>query len=530
MLEPISTQGLTGLEQVIAVGWPYHGVTRARYINGYLHERELVGHAWAAGAAITAEVDHYLIKMQNPLSPEWSYHYLYSYSVISAAYGVGCLPAAYSATYRNPLPIGVPLHVAGAPIRAGVFFNATSKKLTLRDMSSGAIKEFVISMPSPADVKFAIADYSGRAAMVTLDQLVGLNTQSVPTARARVLDFFNNKMLVAIEATGVCLSLSSIPLNAGNNYYGSWNETSQNHTYEQGLVFVSIVEIVLPTTAVADAGLTVVASAQGCAGTVDRVSPESISIDGRSHTHEWSLSVSNAVLDAFYLESGAVKKLHGSFNHSRTAQKVRSANDAYDNEFSVTHDSSFTVEGSSQSIKHEFKHSTSDWKATCKIYRNGTIISDQEAFDYNQRTWPIKSDSERAPWAGVESRYITAGFAVAYGEQPDFAPEIYTITCRNNTTRTHAAYSTTEPLQRFEDAPVLKSVSAAHIVGRATSTVPAFVDSVDYNDSRYVRQGGTNVFHMRGYIGARLRGVTSPKTLAYGIESIDYPVSFVNFR
>lgn len=533
MLRPANTQGLTGLELVKHAGWPYHGKTTAEYYSGALSRRELAGHAWAAGAAPLEQLSHYPIRVSNPASPEWGYHFLYGLDGQLGSLGNGENPAAYSSTGRDMQLLGVPFKVNGNVLNIAIFHSSVGN-LAIYDTKRGYSKNIPFAFSTSAQNRLAVYDASGRTRVVSLSELVGLGG-AYPVLKTRVLDFYENKCLVSIEPTGFCESLASIPDDLDHRYYMSGAEPSQNHAFEQGKMPLCIVELTASGNDIDDVSALVKYSTAQCTGTVTRISPSSITSSGSSRSYKWSITVTDAIVDAWYNSFGGAQALRATFEHSRDEVAERASSNAYDLNYRVTCISKMTLGGVAQTYKHEFSWTLDAIppanNLTVKIWLNDTLVSDQSGYQYNTVLWPIKDQHQRAPWPGSECRYLTQGFAVTLTGQGDFNPEIITTAYRNNGSSSNTLYGVRETFYRDAASSVVKKINVATVKSKAgTKNIAEFTDVVEWNDPRYARPEGANVFHMRGYVGAITRAIVNPMTGELSGGTVQRPIAYTGFR
>lgn len=535
MLEPISTQGLMGLELVKQIGWPYHGRTVAEFYSGTLSKRELEGHSWATEAAPLEQLSHYPIRVSNPSSPEWGYHFLYGLDAQPIGLGNGENPAAYSSTGRGMQLLGVPLKVGGEVLNLAVFHNSAGS-LTLYDVKRGLYRNITFAFPMSSQNRFAVYDTYGAARVVSLAELVSLDG-AYPVLKTRVLDFYENKCLVSIEPTRFCDSLASIPDDLDHNYLSK--EISQNYTYEHGRNVITVVELVASGTGLGSVSINVVYGPSATSGDVVRSSPAIATVQPNGDTsYTWSTSVTNAVLDAWYNELGVIQTLRGSFSHKRTAKTVGRTIYNSPQTFNVLHESEVALSGPSGSAAEKLKHEW-DWffgssdNVKCKIWRNDVLISDEVGFDFNARQWNVKEPTERAPWPGDECRMLTLGYVLTYSDQlgaGGFMPQHYTVAYRNNGSCSSSLHAITENYYRDQNIPMQKTIHAGRVLSKyGAVNTEAFSDTVYLDDPRYVRHG-TNVWHMRGYVGALTRQILNPITGDPSGGSVEHPIAHYNFR
>lgn len=552
MLRPVNTQGLTGLELVKHAGWPYHGKTTAEYYSGTLSRRELVGHAWAAGAALDGTRNHYPVRANNQ-APPWDYHFLYGADLQYGSNGYGQIPSAISATGGHPLPLGIPLKTQSGLLRLGVLKGSAHNSIKLLDMTHSYIRDVSISFSVTGDSRYVVIQPSnGRVALLTLSEIAALNSPNIPLYKTTVLDFFENRALIAVELSGYCDSLASVPDDLDHRYYMSGAESGQNHGYEKGRTLITVIEAVAAGNDIDDVTVSVVYSHQTIEGAVARSSPSTVTQDGSVTRYNWSLTANSVILDAWYSAAGSIQLLRGDFTHTRQAQSIRMGSVNADSYFKVDHESYCRIYSPQGSVSEKLKHTwvydldsayvegcdsstgicTITDNVSCRIWRNDQLVSEQYGYDANLRLWSVKDQHQRAPWSGDEMKYLTCGYSMIYTDQVNsFRPEIYTLTYRNNGTSSSALYCVLENFIRGEEIPMLKRIFAAGVISKSgIKNIAPFSDSVTWDDPRYVRPEGANVFHMRGYVGAITRAIVNPMTGELSGGTVQRPIAHTGFR
>ena len=544
MLAPKRAQGLTGLELVDAVGWPYHGRTVCEYNNGAVSRRLTEGQSWLpSSAAPDKTLNHFPIHEVSPISPEWGYHFLYGYDFRIGDGSQGEIPCALSASGGDALPIGIPLKVGGQILRIAVLRTKSSRTLTLWNLATGATTTKPYSLSSSGPQKYVMSDLSGRVALCSLAQIDALPKNSTTIYTCTVLDHYENKALIALELTRQCDSLASIPDDRDHSYLtnylgikGDYYIFEGNHSAEVGRNIIAVFELVANSASINDVSVSVIYNASDTTGLVTRESPANQTQLAPDHfVYGWKLSAVNAVVDAWYTVAGAIQSLRCDILHNFKAETIGTSLSGTHLSATFTNDSTITLRRSGVALTETVKH---EWKwlyggvnnSTVTIWRNSNKVSEVITSDPTPRNYGIKFPWDRAPWAGDECRMLTLGRAQLYDASPAKNPELYTIAYRNNGSKTSVLSTVVENNNLLSGSASAKKIYVAGAVSKSgLKNIANFTDTVVANDTRYVRDG-YNVAFQLGYVGAITRAVVNPVTGELSGGAVARPISYYNFR
>lgn len=569
------TKGLTGIEGVTAIGWPMHGATRSDRRIAFFNE--IVGHSNAPPAAasnLRFLTDHYPVEVPN-LDGDWSHFMMHENEfnvydpVTGVSLSIGAVPAVYSGINNLIVIMGVPLMTpSGKSIRVCV----------TKDVGTHALRVFTANDDQEKIIPYAFntADLKSRYPvrpfmfggfddyfMIDLATMNDPAKWQRPAFISRVLDYFNNKMLVAIEARGAGINYSDIPSDDALNrtdrqkYFRSEiSGSSAMLADEAGQNIVAVIELTLGGETIDDVTATVVYSPSDVEGTVSRVSPTEVTLSAiesaTRQSYSWSVMQVGAILDAYYDELGNVRArrytVEHTFNGNRDTGKTNG--DYWFCKFETQ--SVVSLDGVARQYRQVIEHVLDepdgyDFDDPPSAYPNvivtNTIYVDYNLFstetissrDYDMIIRPPEFTAisgQRAPYAGAEARCAQYGIGYAYASQKDYYnPSVYTLIIRKNNSGTCVMFGVVENFWYWPDYPNTKRVSATTVRSKAGNmNIAAFNDVVTHMDPRYSFPGSTNHAVRRGYVGARLKASVNLVTGEYYQESLDSPMLSINWR
>lgn len=569
------TEGLTGLEGITAIGWPMHGATRSDRRNNMFNE--IVGHSNApetAASNLRFRTDHYPVVIPN-LSGDWAHCMMHEneYDVNDPITGkvlsIGAVPAAYSGTKSASVIMGIPIMTpSGKSIRVCVTKEVDSHTLRVFDANGDQEKlvPYVFNtegLKSKYPVRpFGFGGFDDYF-MIDLSTMSDPEKWQRPAFISRVLDYFKNKMLVAIEVRGAGINYSDIPsdevLNRTDSQKYFRSETSGSSAMladETGQNIVAVIELTLSGETIDDVTAAVVYSPSDVEGAVSRVSPTEVTLSAigsaTRQSYSWSIIQVGAIIDAYYDGLGNVKArrytVEHTFNGNRDTGKTNG--DYWFCKFETQ--SVVTLDGVARQYRQVIEHVLDepdgyDFDDPSSAYPNvivtNTIYVDYNLFstdtissrDYDMIIRPPEFTAisgQRAPYAGAEARCAQYGIGYAYASQKDYYnPSVYTLIIRKNNSGTCAMFGVVENFWYWPDYPNTKRVSATTVRSKAGNMIiAAFNDVVTHMDPRYSFPGNTNHAVRRGYVGARLKASVNLVTGEYYQESLDNPMLSINWR
>lgn len=569
------TKGLTGIEGINAIGWPMHGATRSDRRDNLANE--IVGHLNsppAAASNLRFTSDHYPVSVSN-LAGDWSYFmmhdndYEFNDPVTGTRQSQGFIPSVYSGISGRSVLMGVPIMTpTGRSIRMCVSKEISANVLRLFEPGNDNEKLIpytfsVTGLKSRYPVRpFGFGGFNDYF-MTDLSTMIEPEKWQRPAFTSRVLDYFNNKCLVAIESSGSGINYNDIPeddvlySSRRQSYFRyEMSGSSAMLAYEVGQNIIAVIELTLNGETLNDVTAAVIYSPANVEGSVDRVSPKVITNTAKEganvQNYEWSITQDDAILDAYYDNLGAVKARRYSVDHSFVGTRENGKNDGtyWFCKFETV--SNVTLDGVSrkyaQIIEHaldepdgyDFEDPPSAYPnviVTNQIYVDNSLFSTDtiSSREYEMIIYPpefVTISGGRAPYAGPEARCAQYGIGYAYASQKDYYnPSVYTLIIRKNNSGTCAMFGVVENFWYWPDYPNTKRVSATTVRSKAGNmTIAAFNDVVTRMDPRYSGGGGTNNAVRRGYVGVKLKASVNLVTGEYYQESVDNPMLSINWR
>lgn len=536
--------GLSGLDEPIYAGWPYHGPLEVRS----LYDAEIIGHpdvgvSWRFGG----HIGHYLINVGNQ-EGDWSY--FFAKGVRGSISGNPVIAPSVGRDW----PVGLPIKkLTGGylPVSVGM----------LRDGSA-----FIVDSLSPLNengsldaVEYALdldfRDCVGHTQNVTTDNQINQDVPRLltPTSTAKsvcgfnciILDYFENRMLVAVTtaATRPAGPIFNYIDTLDGNVEAVWfrNRTIgraailyPQSVRGQTLDFVCVYELTLNGDTLADFEVSEVLSAKTCEGSISRSSPitPTLIVDpitgNTTEAVDLTLTQSNSIIDAWYDELGVIKILKCSVSHSCHAEVAGKEHD-------VEFNSSITVGSTTKTWRqvlrrYKLEETDSFLFIRNRIWHNGIELAN-ETFDGNVHLAGATSltigelTGGRALFAGAEAR--NAVISASYGlpsHKEEISMSMYSVIARNNGSGTCVFYGVVDNFWYWPGITNTKRVSDCHIFSRAGNHVVAgFSEDVEYLELKYQSDLGDLAIY-KGYLGGALFGTVNLKTGAYYSISKDTPL------
>lgn len=570
------TKGLTGMEGITAIGWPMHGATRSDRRNNMFNE--IVGHSNAPPAAasnLRFRTDHYPVVIPN-LSGDWAHFMMHENEyevndpITGKVFSIGAVPAVYSGTRSESVIMGIPIMTpSGKSIRVCVTKEVDSH--TLRVFDANGYQEKLIpyvfnteGLKSKYPVRpFGFSGFDDYF-MIDISTMSDPEKWQRPAFISRVLDYFKNKILVAIEVRGFGINYSDIPsyevLNKTDRQMYFRSETAGSSAMlavEAGQNIVAVIELTLGGETIDDVTATVVYSPSDVEGTVSRVSPTEVTLSVielsaiewmTRQSYSWSVMQVGAILDAYYDGLGNVSARRYTVEHTFNGNRDKTNGDYWSCKFETQ--SVVSLDGVARQYRQVIEHvidEPDDLDGPPSDYPNvivtNTIYVDYNLFstetissrDYDMIIRPPEFSAisgQRAPYAGAEARCAQYGIGYAYASQKDYYnPSVYTLIIRKNNSGTCAMFGVVENFWYWPDYPNTKRVSATTVRSKAGNmTIAAFNDVVTHMDPRYSSPSDTNHAVRRGYVGAKLKASVNLVTGEYYQEILDSPMLSINWR
>ncbi|MDY0250696.1 MAG: hypothetical protein RBR45_11685 [Pseudomonas sp.] len=583
--------GLSGIDEQLCAGWPYHGAVKVvqAYELSSKSDYELVGYPDIGHSQLSARPQNngnYYVQVGNRRAG-WDYFTLQAFEYgTTPPYGAITKGAE---TYRvasmligaGTWDVGLPLKT---PLGRYLNFNVLAAVDGSKIIATSRPRLFTYTMTGITEDAHPAGVFDTTHSFIGCKSFYGqftstsstAPTQYVPVAdisnarfSCRVLDYKSDRVLIALTtgalstAAGSNVDVLNGIANARNYRFNEVGYTSSSR-YSVGVDIVCIYELVLTGETAEDATLTLIKSPQECEGVIARISPTSTTtttdenspvIGALKNVYNCSVSQSGAILDAYYsnLEDAADNPIiFVDYSVAHTFAGEHSGQ--YKGKLwqqRAEYNSTMSIAGVTKDYKQVTEHvfdMPPEWspimpglgdpyvKITNKIWEDGVLVIDEQFTpkDYDFVVSPVSLENlsgRRAPFPGSDSR--VGQYALGYGYasyKAVFNMRFYSMTLRNNGSGTCVLYGVIDSFGIHPELDNIKMVSDVSIISRSgVKTLPAFTDTVLYNDPRYTLTSGASTYryHMyRGYIGGMLKGTVNHITDEYYALPIDYPMAY----
>lgn len=538
--------GLSGIEEPIYAGWPYHGPVE----NRSLYDTEIIGHPdISVSWRFKGNIGHYLINVGNQ-NGDWSYFFARGfYGSINGNPTVSpCVGAQWH--------VGLPLKkLTNGYLAVSVGIAVDGSKLIIDSLS------YNNQYGSSDAVEYAInMDFSGCVGhtqqVITASEIEPDYPRFMtPTSSAKdvcgfgcvILDYFGNKLLLAVTTANTrpegpvfnyidTLDGSVLPQWFRYRTLGRAALLYPLDIRDKTLDFVCVYELVLNGDTLADFEISEVLSAKACEGSISRSSPTTPTLHTDPITGitteivDLSLIQNNSIIDAWYDPLGNVQTLKCSVSHSCHAE-------VSGEDHNVEFNSSITVGSTTKTwrqVLERYKLDETDKFRFVRnrIWQNGIEIANDE-FDGNEHevgSFDItigELTGGRALFAGAEAR--NAVISASYGlpsYKEDLNMSMYSVVARNNGSGTCVFYGVIENFWYWPGVTNTKRVSESHIYSRAGNhALAAFSETVEHGEPKYFSNSNNRDYAVyKGYLGGALFGTVNLKTGAYYSISKDTPL------
>lgn len=564
MTDFFTGSGLSGIDEQLCAGWPFHGAVKvqpehelnrdaASYaLEGYplIGFKQLNGRLAASG--------NYFIKTMNRAA-DWDYFVLHGRQQgISAPYDTVRIDddfyrASGTIVVTGGWDIGIPLKTpSGRYLNFNIMADISGSKIfafsrpryfsyTMTGISSDIHPVGVFDTSH----NFAGCDTYHRRVVDFYDKQAVRYSQpsgEYLSFSTHILDFKSDRLLIALTSAVQNLTerqpnIDVLSGNAATNNY-RFNEVGYTASSAQssGLDIVCIYELVLTGETAQDCTLTLIKSPKQCEGTVVRSSPtNTTAVDddaspiygAKKIIYSHSMSQAGVILDAYYsdLEDAEANPI---------VYTTYDVEHSFDGEHSgiykgelwqqlAEYRSSMTLGGVTKKYRQVTSHvfdMPSSWspdmpetgdpfvKIDNKIWEDDELVI-EESFSPKNHGLIVRPVSlsnlsgRRAPFAGSDARVGQYGFAYGYPSYDNiFNMRFYSMALRNNGSGTCVMYGVIDSFGIQPTLDNIKIVSDCTIVSRnGVDTLAGFTDTVVYDDPRYTLTSGANTYRYHAYRG-----------------------------